>query len=42
MPTGSGYYAAVRAAIEAMTLSLCKEVAPLGSTAMAGTADFDA
>jgi NAD(P)-dependent dehydrogenase (short-subunit alcohol dehydrogenase family) len=31
---GSGYYAAVKAAIEAMTLSLRKEVAPLGITAM--------
>jgi NAD(P)-dependent dehydrogenase (short-subunit alcohol dehydrogenase family) len=33
-PEGSGYYAAVKAAIEAMTLSLRKEVAPLGITAM--------
>jgi NAD(P)-dependent dehydrogenase (short-subunit alcohol dehydrogenase family) len=31
---GSGYYAAVKAAIEALTLSLRKEVAPLGITAM--------
>ncbi|KQQ09950.1 oxidoreductase [Rathayibacter sp. Leaf296] len=29
-PEGSGYYAAVKAAIEALTLSLRKEVAPLG------------
>ena len=34
-PEGSGYYAAVKAAIEALTLSLRKEVAPLGITAMA-------
>jgi NAD(P)-dependent dehydrogenase (short-subunit alcohol dehydrogenase family) len=33
-PEGSGYYAAVKAAVEAMTLSLRKEVAPLGITAM--------
>ncbi|MEX5258393.1 oxidoreductase [Kocuria arenosa] len=33
-PEGSGYYAAVKAAIEALTLSLRKEVAPLGITAM--------
>ena len=33
-PAGSGYYAAVKAAIEALTLSLRKEVAPLGITAM--------
>jgi len=33
-PEGSGYYSAVKAAIEAMTLSLRKEVAPLGITAM--------
>ncbi len=33
-PPGSGYYAAVKAAIEALTLSLRKEVAPLGITAM--------
>jgi len=33
-PEGSGYYAAVKAAIEALTLSLCKEVAPLGITTM--------
>ncbi|QHC67848.1 SDR family NAD(P)-dependent oxidoreductase [Rathayibacter sp. VKM Ac-2759] len=32
-PEGSGYYAAVKAAIEALTLSLRKEVAPLGITA---------
>src|SRR5215212_7623850 len=31
---GSGYYAAVKAAIEALTLSLRKEVAPLGITAI--------
>ena len=31
-PAGSGYYAAVKAAIEALTLSLRKEVAPLGIT----------
>jgi NAD(P)-dependent dehydrogenase (short-subunit alcohol dehydrogenase family) len=31
---GSGYYAAVKAAVEALTLSLRKEVAPLGITAM--------
>jgi NAD(P)-dependent dehydrogenase (short-subunit alcohol dehydrogenase family) len=31
---GSGYYAAVKAAIEAMTLALRKEVAPLGITAI--------
>jgi NAD(P)-dependent dehydrogenase (short-subunit alcohol dehydrogenase family) len=29
-PEGSGYYSAVKAAIEALTLSLRKEVAPLG------------
>ncbi|WIB77497.1 oxidoreductase [Curtobacterium sp. MCPF17_002] len=34
-PEGSGYYAAVKAAIEALTLSLRKEVAPLGITAIA-------
>ncbi|MFD1720695.1 oxidoreductase [Amnibacterium endophyticum] len=34
-PAGSGYYAAVKAAIEALTLSLRREVAPLGITAMA-------
>jgi NAD(P)-dependent dehydrogenase (short-subunit alcohol dehydrogenase family) len=34
-PEGSGYYAAVKAAIEALTLSLRKEVAPLGIRAMA-------
>ncbi|HEV7624668.1 MAG TPA: oxidoreductase [Amnibacterium sp.] len=34
-PEGSGYYAAVKAAIEALTLSLRKEVAPLGITATA-------
>jgi NAD(P)-dependent dehydrogenase (short-subunit alcohol dehydrogenase family) len=33
-PEGSGYYAAVKAAIEALTLSLRKEVAPLGITAV--------
>lgn len=33
-PEGSGYYSAVKAAIEALTLSLRKEVAPLGITAM--------
>ena len=33
-PEGSGYYAAVKAAIEALTSSLRKEVAPLGITAM--------
>jgi NAD(P)-dependent dehydrogenase (short-subunit alcohol dehydrogenase family) len=33
-PEGSGYYAAVKAAVEALTLSLRKEVAPLGITAM--------
>jgi NAD(P)-dependent dehydrogenase (short-subunit alcohol dehydrogenase family) len=33
-PAGSGYYAAVKAAVEALTLSLRKEVAPLGITAM--------
>jgi NAD(P)-dependent dehydrogenase (short-subunit alcohol dehydrogenase family) len=33
-PVGSGYYAAVKAAIEALTLSLRQEVAPLGITAM--------
>jgi NAD(P)-dependent dehydrogenase (short-subunit alcohol dehydrogenase family) len=32
-PAGSGYYAAVKAATEALTLSLRKEVAPLGITA---------
>jgi NAD(P)-dependent dehydrogenase (short-subunit alcohol dehydrogenase family) len=32
-PEGSGYYAAVKAAIEALTLSLRKEAAPLGITA---------
>jgi len=32
-PEGSGYYAAAKAAIEALTLSLRKEVAPLGITA---------
>ena len=34
-PEGSGYYAAVKAAVEALTLSLRKEVAPLGITATA-------
>ncbi|OLT04237.1 short-chain dehydrogenase/reductase [Kocuria sp. CNJ-770] len=33
-PEGSGYYAAVKAAIEALTLSLRKEVAPLGINVM--------
>ena len=33
-PEGSGYYAGVKAAVEAMTLSLRKELAPLGITAM--------
>ena len=33
-PEGSGYYSAVKAAMEALTLSLRKEVAPLGLTAM--------
>lgn len=33
-PEGSGYYAAAKAAIEALTLSLRKEAAPLGITAM--------
>lgn len=32
-PEGSGYYAAAKAAIEAMTLSLRKELAPLGISA---------
>jgi NAD(P)-dependent dehydrogenase (short-subunit alcohol dehydrogenase family) len=32
-PEGSGYYAAVKAAVEALTLSLRKELAPLGITA---------
>ncbi len=34
-PEGSGYYAAAKAAVEALTLSLRKEVAPLGIRAMA-------
>ncbi|MFI5892501.1 oxidoreductase [Actinoplanes sp. NPDC051513] len=34
-PPGSGYYAAVKSALEGMTGSLRKEVAPLGITAMA-------
>lgn len=34
MPEGSGYYAAVKAAVEALTASLRKEVAPLGITAV--------
>lgn len=33
-PEGSGYYSAVKAAIEALTLSLRKEVAPLGINVM--------
>ena len=33
-PEGSGYYSAVKAGIEALTLSLRKEVAPLGITAL--------
>ena len=33
-PPGSGYYSAVKAAVEALTLSLRKEVKPLGITAM--------
>jgi NAD(P)-dependent dehydrogenase (short-subunit alcohol dehydrogenase family) len=33
-PEGSGYYSAVKAAVEALTLSLRKEVEPLGITAM--------
>jgi NAD(P)-dependent dehydrogenase (short-subunit alcohol dehydrogenase family) len=33
-PEGSGYYAAAKAAVEALTLSLRKEVAPLGITAL--------
>lgn len=33
-PAGSGYYSAVKAAVEALTASLRKEVAPLGITAM--------
>ena len=33
-PEGSGYYAAAKAAVEALTLSLRKELAPLGITAM--------
>lgn len=33
-PPGSGYYAATKAALEAMTASLRKEVEPLGITAM--------
>jgi len=32
-PEGSGYYAAVKAAVEALTLSLRKELAPLGISA---------
>ncbi|MEV6849545.1 oxidoreductase [Actinoplanes sp. NPDC051411] len=34
-PPGSGYYAAVKSALEGLTASLRKEVAPLGITAMA-------
>ncbi|MCM3689407.1 oxidoreductase [Kocuria rosea] len=33
-PEGSGYYSAVKAAVEALTLSMRKELAPLGITAM--------
>ncbi|NED67217.1 SDR family NAD(P)-dependent oxidoreductase, partial [Streptomyces sp. SID10244] len=33
-PAGSGYYSAVKAAIEALTLSLRREVAPLGIRAI--------
>lgn len=33
-PEGSGYYSAVKAAIEALTLSLRKEIAPLGIRAI--------
>ncbi|MGC4938745.1 oxidoreductase [Kribbella sp. DT2] len=33
-PEGSGYYAAVKSAVESLTLSLRKEVAPLGITAL--------
>lgn len=33
-PAGSGYYAAVKAAVEALTLSLRRELAPLGISAM--------
>jgi NAD(P)-dependent dehydrogenase (short-subunit alcohol dehydrogenase family) len=33
-PAGSGYYAATKAALEAMTSSLRKEIQPLGLTAM--------
>jgi NAD(P)-dependent dehydrogenase (short-subunit alcohol dehydrogenase family) len=33
-PAGSGYYSATKAALEAMSASLRKEVAPLGITAM--------
>lgn len=38
-PEGSGYYAAAKAAIEALTLSLRKEVAPLGITPICGWAE---
>ncbi|PJJ62429.1 oxidoreductase [Compostimonas suwonensis] len=34
-PAGSGYYAAVKSAVEGMTASLRKEVEPLGITALA-------
>jgi len=34
-PPGSGYYSASKAALEGLTASLRKEVAPLGNTAMA-------
>ena len=33
-PAGSGYYSAVKAAVEALTFSLRKEIAPLGIAAM--------
>ena len=34
-PPGSGYYSATKAALEAMTSALRKEIQPLGLTAMA-------